>query len=241
MTNATAQATTRRHYDAMAERYAQWVPGVFVEQKFDLAMLRAFAELVTGHEQRNILDIGCGPGHVTAWLARLGATVSGIDLSPAMIRLAREAHPDLTFDVGSLLDLAVADASVGGVLAHFSIIHTPPADVPVAIGELARVLAIGGYVLLAFQTGDAHQQGWEPFDHQVSPAYCWSIDAIAALLPAAGLEEIARLRVEPEPTDRYHGGYLIARKRVRISATPAPPDRVRSPSNGGTSGPRGPR
>ena len=187
MTDSPTLALTRRNYDAMAQRYADWVPAVFAEQTFDLAMLRAFAELVGGQGNPNTLDVGCGPGHVTDWLTRTGLPVRGIDLSPVMVDLARRAHPDLRFDEGSMLDLDVADASAGGVLAYFSIIHTPPADLPTALAEFARVLTPGGFLLLAFQTGDDGQAGWKAFDHKVSPAFCWSVDAVADLLTGAGL------------------------------------------------------
>ncbi|SDO77686.1 Methyltransferase domain-containing protein [Nakamurella panacisegetis] len=215
MTDTRALELTRRNYDAMAQRYADWVPGVFREQTLDLAMLRAFAELVGGQENPTVLDIGCGPGHVTSWMADLGLAARGIDLSPAMVELARNAHPELAFDTGSMLDLELEDASVGGVLAHFSIIHTPPADVPTAFAEFARVLAPGGLLLLSFQTGDAGPPGWTAFEHKVSPAFCWSIDAMSARLTTAGFDEMARLRVEAGPSDRFPGGHVLARKRSR--------------------------
>ncbi|MFI6811700.1 class I SAM-dependent methyltransferase [Nonomuraea sp. NPDC050328] len=68
-------------------------------------MLRAFVEHVDGP----ILDAGCGPGHVTQ--------ITGVGLSPAMIALAREALPHLSFEVGSIAALPHPDGSMGGVLA----------------------------------------------------------------------------------------------------------------------------
>jgi hypothetical protein len=95
--------------------------------------------------------------------------------------------------------------------AHYSTIHTPPAHVPTALAEFARVITPGGYLLLAFQSGDT-LDGWEAFDHKVSPAYRWAIDTFAELLRAAGLIEIARLRVQPRSTERFPTGVLLARK-----------------------------
>jgi SAM-dependent methyltransferase len=60
--------------------------------------------------------VGCGPGQVTTRLHELGIDAFGIDLSLAMIDLARRDHPGLRFEVGSMTDLRLADASVAGLL-----------------------------------------------------------------------------------------------------------------------------
>lgn len=72
-----------------------------------------------------VADVGCGPGHVTAHLHKLGVDAFGVDLSPAMIDLARREHPDLRFEVGSMTDLQLADASITALLAFWSLIHVP--------------------------------------------------------------------------------------------------------------------
>jgi hypothetical protein len=61
---------------------------------------------------------------VTAYLRGLGVDAFGIDLSPAMIELAHRDHADLRFEVGSMTDLALAGASVAGLLTWYSVIHT---------------------------------------------------------------------------------------------------------------------
>lgn len=210
MTDLTHLETTRRDYDSMAERYAEFVADALNDEPFGRALIGVFADLVglvDGHDL--VLDAGCGPGHLTDLLARLGRSVRGVDLSPAMVELARSNRPDLSFEVGSILDLQLADSTFGGVLAHFSIIHTPPAQVPTAFAECARVLVPGGYLLLGFQSGNDGPQTWEAFDHKVSPAYRWSIDALAALLRTAGFLELARLRAQ---RDRFPAGYLLMQK-----------------------------
>jgi hypothetical protein len=47
-----------------------------------------------------------------------------------MIKLARQAYPDLRFEVGSMAALEVADGVLGGGLSRWSIIHTPPHGLP---------------------------------------------------------------------------------------------------------------
>ena len=136
----------------------------------------------------------------------------GVDLSPAMISIARRYRRDLQFDVGSVLELAATDASITGVLAHFSLIHLPPRLVPTALAEFARVLVPDGTLLVAGQITDtAGPSGWTPYDHRASPAYLWTLDALADQLHHHGFIELARLRIPRAPNRRTPAGYLIAR------------------------------
>jgi hypothetical protein len=50
--------------------------------------------------------------------------------------------------------LDLADGVLGGIVAWYSIIHTPPQRLPVTFAEFGRVLSPGGHLLLAFQAGD---------------------------------------------------------------------------------------
>jgi ubiquinone/menaquinone biosynthesis C-methylase UbiE len=139
-------------------------------------------------------------------------TAFGVDASPTMIELARRQYPDLRFDEGSMLALDIADSTLGGVLAWYSIIHTPPQDLPTIFAEFARVLAPGGHLLLGFfATDDDSPHPAEPFDHKVCLAYRLSIDHVAQLASKAGLTEVARLHREPSENERFQHGRLLAR------------------------------
>ena len=149
---------TRDSYDAVAAEYDRQISGELAGKPLDRGLLAAFADLVP--RELPVGDLGCGPGHVAHHLAGLGCAVIGIDLSPAMIDIARRRYPQLTFQVGSMLDLPVADGAWGGAVAMYSIIHLDAAERRAACHELARVIRPGGYVLLAFHTSDAtHQPG----------------------------------------------------------------------------------
>ena len=88
---------------------------------------------------------------MTAHLHSLGLSAFGVDLSPAMIVVARRAHPGLQFNEGSMTALDLTDGVLGGIVAWYSIIHTPPERLPVVFAEFYRVLGPGGHLLLAFQ------------------------------------------------------------------------------------------
>lgn len=111
-------AAVRESYDTVADAYAEQVPRPADLDPLDRALLGMFAETVREAGLGPLADLGCGPGFVTAHLAGLGAPVFGVDLSPRMVELARRAHPDLAFAVGSMTALGIGTGTLGGILAH---------------------------------------------------------------------------------------------------------------------------
>ena len=200
---------TRDSYDAVAETYATLFGDELAGKPLDRALLAAFAETVTGP----VADVGCGPGHVTAHLHHLGLDVAGIDLSPGMIDVARRTYPGLPFSVGDMTQLDITTSTLSGIVAFYSIIHLPPDRLPVALAEFARVLAPGGRLLVAFQTGAGerlHQTDWH--GHEVSlDHYRRDPGEVADQLTAAGLHVTARLVREPEAGESADRCYLLAR------------------------------
>lgn len=193
---------TRDAYDAVAALYAQQFTDTLRDRPLERALLAAFAESVRAGGEGEVADLGCGPGHVTAHLRGLGLRAFGVDASPAMIGLAREANPDLRFEVGSMAALDIADGALGGVLSRYSIIHTPPQDLPPVLAEIARVLAPGGQLLISCFATDDPAIPTQSFDHAVVTAYRWSPDHLTGLLRDVGVSEVARVLCEPKPTDR---------------------------------------
>ena len=147
-------ADTRTSYDTVADSYAGFVRDSLAEQPYLRAALALFADLVHAAGGGPVADVGCGPGHVTAHLHKLGVQAFGVDLSPAMVAIARRAHPGLRFEVGTMTDLRLADASVTALLAFWSLIHIPDEAIPAVFGHFRRVLRPGGPLLLGFHAGD---------------------------------------------------------------------------------------
>ena len=170
MTQGDHVAAARAVYTASADRYVEFVGtqiNARTESAVDRSLLSAFVELVGVRTGERVVDVGCGPGRVAAFLADHGLDVTGVDVSPGMLEAARLAHPDLTFVEGRLDELPVDDGTLGGMVCWYSIIYTPPDRLVAVFGESARVLASHGYLMLAFQagdgeaihTGDAHGSG----------------------------------------------------------------------------------
>ncbi|MER7463748.1 methyltransferase domain-containing protein [Streptomyces sp. NPDC097981] len=211
--------SVRASYDAVAVDYARLLRAELADRPLDRAMLAAFAECVRrdeGGAGRAVADLGCGPGRVTAHLDGLGVRAFGVDLSPAMVAVARRMYPGLRFEVGSMAALDVADGVLGGVLAWYSTVHTPPGDLPPLFAEFARVLAPGGHVLIAFKAGDEKIRLDHAYGHPVDlDVYRTAPELIADLLTGAGLEEVARLVRQPAGHEKSPQGFLLARKARR--------------------------
>ena len=215
---------TRATYDRVAAAYAERFGDELAAKPLDRALLGAFAELVAASgDGGEVADLGCGPGHVGAYLHGLGLPVVGVDLSPAMIDIAAAAYPELRFQVGSMLDLDLPDASLAGVVAFYSIIHVPTEQLPRVFAEVHRVLSPGGRALFAFQTGDGtptHRRDAEWLGHRVSlTAWCRPLDDVTGLLAAAGLPVHAQLHRDPDEAEAQPRAYVFARKGDAVRDT----------------------
>lgn len=161
----------RESYDRVARDYAAHIAGELAHKPFDREMLERFAErarLVPGGEHLPVLDLGCGPGHVTRYLHDTGMPVIGVDISPGMLEEARRLHPGTEFREGDMRSLSRPDASVAAIAAPYSILHIPREEVVGVLREFRRVLAPSGWLYLAFHIGDEvrHLDDWwdQPVD-----------------------------------------------------------------------------
>ncbi|MEU3778738.1 class I SAM-dependent methyltransferase [Streptomyces sp. NPDC032472] len=203
------QDETGAAYDGVVELYASMFADRLETRPFARAMVATFAELVRATGNLRAADVGCGPGHLTAMLQDLGLDAFGLDLSPGMVDHARRAHPALRFDEARMEALPVGDCALGGILAHYSMIHTPPGELPALLAEQVRVLAPGGLLLVSF----FGTEGPEPvrFDHKVASAYSWPVDRFAELLAGAGLVPFARLVHDPASERGFLDAHVLAR------------------------------
>ena len=206
-------------YDAVSRAYDRQFGDELDGKPLDRALLAVLVELVgTG----TIADVGCGPGHVTRYLAKQHADdVVGVDLSPGMIAVARERAPELTFTVGSMLLLPATDAAWAGAVSLYSIIHLTADERAAAWREFARVIQPGGWLLVAFHvdspqfaTGEVnHLTTW--FGQSVElDGYFLDPSEVISQLAAAGFTVMAKLERQPAPEVEYPSRrcYLLAQR-----------------------------
>jgi SAM-dependent methyltransferase len=187
----------RASYDRVADNYVAMGMGDLSPTPWLRAALAAFAESV--RELGPVLDVGCGPGTVTAFLSDLGVDASGVDLSPRMVEHARRRHPNLRFEVASATELELDEASLGGVLGWWSLFNLPRDVLPAVLASFARALVPGGQLLIGTHVGDGDVARTEAYGCvPVSwTTHLWRPEQLVALLGAAGLEVVAELRLPP--------------------------------------------
>jgi SAM-dependent methyltransferase len=138
-------------YDRIAGEYTAHIAGELAHKPLDRHLLSWFAERVQGLGP--VWDLGCGPGHVARYLHDRGVDVRGLDLSAEMIAQARQLHPEIVFAQGNMRSLEVETGILGGIVAFYSLIHIPHADMVAVLNELKRALRHGGALLLSFHIG----------------------------------------------------------------------------------------
>ncbi|MFG2312744.1 class I SAM-dependent DNA methyltransferase [Streptomyces sp. NPDC048566] len=209
--------TTRSSYDTVAGDYAALFSGELA-RPLEMAVLAEFARRVRAGGGGPVGDLGCGPGRMTVHLEALGLDVFGIDLSPGMIEVARATHPHLSFSVGTMAGLDLADGSLAGALVWYSTVHTPIEELPPLFAEFRRVLAPGGHLLIGFKAGAEPVRRLEhAYGHAVDmDVYSVPPEHVAERVAEAGLVEVARLVREAEMTEygleRTAQGFVLARK-----------------------------
>ncbi|WP_323791607.1 DUF480 domain-containing protein [Nocardioides sp.] len=202
----------RTSYDAVAASYAQNFVDELAEMPFERMLLDRVAA-----GPGPVVEVGCGPGHVTAHLAAQGADAHGIDLSPEMIDQALNRYRDGRYEVGDLRRLMRPTNAEGwgAVLAWYSLIHFAPSELPSAIEALVRPLAPGGTLLLAMHAGTEVLSPGTWFDHEISLDFVLHQPAeVVALVEQAGLVDVEWYHRGPVTTrgERQERLYVLARK-----------------------------
>ncbi|MGW4463193.1 class I SAM-dependent DNA methyltransferase [Micromonospora sp. NPDC004704] len=186
----------RQAYASVADLYIELFGTVQQAHPDDLAFIGDHLSSQPGV----VLDLGCGPGHFTGYLRSLGVHARGIDMVPEFVAHAKAVHPDSEFQLGSMDNLDVADHSVSGILAWYSLIHLPPGDLDGVLAEFRRAMTPAGTLVVGFFDGD--EVG--AFDHKVVTAYRWPVDEFSARLREAGFEEVGRAQRPADGTHRPH-------------------------------------
>ncbi|WP_031526140.1 class I SAM-dependent DNA methyltransferase [Streptomyces sp. NRRL F-5123] len=203
---------TRASYDTVAESYTEYVRDLLDDLPQERAAFGQFADLVRANGDGPVADVGCGPGHVTAYLRHLGLDAFGIDLSPRLIEIARRDNPGVRFEVGTMTDLPFPDASAAGLLAYYSLIHIPDDVIPQVLAHFHRVLRPGAPLLLGFHVGDESRLKTEGYGGHPMRVHVHRRPhtRLAAWLTAAGFTVASH--ETPTSAEGSAGGILLAHR-----------------------------
>ena len=197
-----------------------------------------------------VLDVGCGPGNITALAAGIGARVVGADASEEMLEAARRAHPEIRFEVANAEALAFGDEEFNVVLANLLLHHLGRPER--AAAEFHRVLAPGGRTAVSvWDTPDRNRflgvfldaigraGVTAPAEVPAGPdPYRFAIDGgagLAGMLQEAGFESARATTAQFTgmflSADQLWDGFLGSSVRITAMVDRLPPDalaRVRS-------------
>jgi SAM-dependent methyltransferase len=142
---------------------ARWQQAAFsYEASFAIATSQFIEPLLdAAHIGRGtrLLDIACGPGLVTARANMRGALSRGLDFSPAMLAIARQRNPGISFDEGDAEALPYPDHAFDSAVSNFGVHHVPRPQL--ALREAHRVLREGGRVAFSFWADQSDNIAWK--------------------------------------------------------------------------------
>jgi SAM-dependent methyltransferase len=185
----------------MAAEYAETYGDMLAKMPLERKLLEAF---VSQETSAPVVDVGCGPGQVVAYLRERGVPSVGLDISWEMVRRARVHGPCAIADIRWL---PFADACLGGVAALFSVIFQPRTSTPSMLAEFGRCCLPTAPVLVLFLVG----QGEE---HSVGRSMSYfEVPEMAACAREAGLAVEVSGQRGPYNFELHKGshGYLLAR------------------------------
>ncbi len=130
-------------YDRMADEYVNL---------FGESVPAEFAEFIGSVTPRSrILDLGCGPGHHAARMAKAGFNVLAVDGSAEMV--ARASCHDGVSAIRATFDDIPAFGRVGGIWASFSLLHAPRTDLPRHLAALHAICEPGSPLFIGMKLG----------------------------------------------------------------------------------------
>jgi SAM-dependent methyltransferase len=191
--------------------------------------LGALIELVPEDGQSRWVDVACGPGVISRAMAGRVGSVSGVDLTLAMIeeaarRAGEEGVDNVGFTLGDATALDFADGSFDGAITRLSLHHIPAPGRVVA--EMARVVRPGGWVAVSDLAADRDGEAaaWrEEVERLRDPSHwaCRTPESLRGMGAAAGLvvehEELMQVDIDFDDwLGRGSGGQAAAGLVARL-------------------------
>lgn len=202
-------------YNQVAEDYAAERWDELSRKQIDRLLLKEFAS--ANKEKGLCADFGCGPGQTTRFLYDNGLTdIVGVDLSPAMVRVAQKLSPQIKFETGDLLNIGYPSGFLGSAIAFYAIVHFTHDQIRTCFGEINRVLKAGGDFLFSFHVGEEVVHFEKAHDKVIDvDLFFFKTEDIIKLLSETGFTIVDAIERRPNENMEYptRRGYIWTEKK----------------------------
>lgn len=194
---AYRRAAQAAAFDHIGERYDD----AFPHKDGQIAVAQWLIERLP--PDARVLDVGCGTGLPTArQLVAAGADVTGIDISPVMLSLARANVPEAAFLLVDATEVDVALGLFDAVVAFFSLLMLPRSEIPAALAALRGVLRPGGWLVLSMVEADLDDVPISFLGVSVHVTGYFE-ERLHRVVSEAGFRIVVQETVRYAPVDRY--------------------------------------
>ena len=202
-------------YNDTAREYATQFIDELTGKPLDQLLLKRFAD--ENNTKGKILDIACGPGQTTQFLHQCGVqNLLGLDLSPGMIKEAREIHQNkILFQTGDMLKLKFEDNHFGSAICFYGIVHFLIEELDQALMEIFRVIKPGGQFLFSFHIGNEISSRVEFLGKEVKMTfYYFEVNKVLDLLKHRGWKILEVIERHPYEGKEYPSkrAYILVEK-----------------------------
>jgi demethylmenaquinone methyltransferase/2-methoxy-6-polyprenyl-1,4-benzoquinol methylase len=193
----TKRTYVRRLFSVIADRYD--LITVVLSYGQDRKWKRRLVAMAGSQPPARVLDLACGTGDIAFEMAAAGWQVTGLDITPRMLEIARD-KPDarrhrVGLVAGDMMALPFPDATFRVVTTGYGLRNVP--ELPVALAEIERVLVPGGLLLsLDFD---------RPSNPVIRGVYLAYLTIVGSVLGAILHGEPDTYRYIPESIRRYPG------------------------------------
>jgi SAM-dependent methyltransferase len=142
--------------------------------------------------QIEVLEIACGPGHVSRYLLNKNPTIKllGIDLAPNMVKLAQRHNSKAAFQIMDCRNILALAQSFAAIMCGFCLPYLSWQDSQKLIDDMCQLIKPGGLLYISVTEGESSQQGFQGSDSARGSVYVHyhDIEAIQDKLKVAGME-----------------------------------------------------
>jgi ubiquinone/menaquinone biosynthesis C-methylase UbiE len=143
---------TKAAYDKTANKYHINFKDEVSQKEYDRLLLDKFSSLFGSSSI--ICDAGCGPSSQAGrYLHKKGYSVTGIDISPKCVELAKEYNPGMDFRTADIMNTGFRNDTFDGIVSYYSIIYTPKEHIRSIFSEFHRIMKPEGYLFVVVKKG----------------------------------------------------------------------------------------